>query len=442
MNTADTVPQGIPGFIPEPTDKTETVFKVTANESVCAVLSYVLAFAYTGIFINSQFSRSAYLAVTAILIVAVTELINKNVSRSAESWIWLACFACAVFSGIRENGSVWDHDQILLFIHIFAVWWIISRGDVLLEGKSGHLLPLDALNGFLLIPFSHFFLRIRTLFCSLSRLFSHRERRKDGRLLWTVAAFMIGAFLFFKATSLLLSADSGFHDRFLIVSDFVERILDMIAECIDEIAFVRLVLSIPIGCWLFGLISGTARTDRDTLERERSAAMSFLERIRKVPANAWAFVIGAFSMMYLAFFVLQSSYLFGAFTGTLPDGFIVSQYAREGFFELCRVISVNFTLLWFVTRMTSVETKRSPLFLVPCIVLLAESLIFSAIAFSKLYLYIHCFGFTPLRLQSTWLVCLCFAGCVLWIFSLLTGKSCFRKWMIFGAISLSALCLI
>ena len=33
------------------------------------------------------------------------------------------------------------------------------------------------------------------------------------------------------------------------------------------------------------------------------------------------------------------------------------------------------------------------------------------------------------------------AGCALWAWSLLTGRPAFRKWMIFGALSLSLLCL-
>jgi hypothetical protein len=63
------------------------------------------------------------------------------------------------------------------------------------------------------------------------------------------------------------------------------------------------------------------------------------------------------------------------------------------------------------------------------------------VAASKIALYIDCFGFTPLRLQSMWLVCVLFAGCVAALYSLLTGKKSFRAWMFFGAASLSLLCL-
>ena len=66
-------------------------------------------------------------------------------------------------------------------------------------------------------------------------------------------------------------------------------------------------------------------------------------------------------------------------------------------------------------------------------------MLFAVIAFSKLLLYISCFGFTPLRLQSSWLVCVLFIGCVCAVYSLLSGKKSFRVWMMFGAVTLALL---
>ena len=144
----------------------------------------------------------------------------------------------------------------------------------------------------------------------------------------------------------------------------------------------------------------------------------------------------------LVFFAVQSRYLFGAFTRTLPEGFIVSRYAREGFFELCKVMAVNFALLWLVTRMSRVPVRENRPARILCLILLAESMLFAVVAFSKLALYIDCFGFTPLRLQSSWLVIVLFVGCLAAGRTLLTGKKSFRPWLIFSCVTLSLLCLI
>ena len=441
MNLIETVPQGGSG-IEKNGLAGGTSFSSTRSERISSVLSYFLAYIYTGIYYYTGTRSSVCIALTAILMITITELIHREVPRSGESWIWLFCFCLTVLSAVLERESVWNRGEVILFIHIFAVWWIISRAGVLLDGRSGHLLPLDALNGFMIIPFGHFFLRVRTLFDGISGLFRNRPARKRRGWGWTVVALAVSAMLFFKAADLLLSADSGFQARFTGISEYLRRALSSISNLFDETVPERIIFSLLVGCWLFGLISGSFRHSRSVLEAERGYMADILQKLRRVPSRIWALVIGLFSVMYLAFFILQSSYLFGAFTGTLPEGFIVSQYAREGFFELCKVISVNFTLLWFVTRMTSDATRSSHLFLVPCLMLLAESMLFAVIAFSKLLLYISCFGFTPLRLQSTWLVCLCFAGCALWMYSLLTGKPAFRKWMVYGAVTLSVLCLV
>ena len=99
----------------------------------------------------------------------------------------------------------------------------------------------------------------------------------------------------------------------------------------------------------------------------------------------------------------------------------------------------RFALLWLVLRTAKQALPRPVRAL--CLVLLAESLLLAVVAFSKLALYISCFGFTPKRLQSTWLVCVLAFGCCCAARSLLRGGKCFRAWMAFGAATLSLLCL-
>ncbi len=337
-----------------------------------------------------------------------------------------------VFETWREG--VWNGTQTLLFIHIFAVWWVISRSGVLAEGRSGHLLPLDALNGFFVLPFGNFFLRIRTW------LWGIREARRGKKALlsafsWHIAAAaLVCLALFLTVLKLLGSADLRF-----------DRLLSGLREILrfepDPELVSRVLFSLPVGAWLWGLIGGSLRRPHEKTETQRISVLRALTGLRGIPTGFWIAVVGLFSLAYAVFYVLQASYLFGAFAGRLPEGFIVSQYAREGFFELCRVITVNFALLWLVTRMTRAGESDSLTLKVLCLVLLAESALFAVVALSKLVLYISIFGFTPLRLQSSWLVCTLLAGCALWAWSLLTGNPAFRKWMIFGAVSLSLLCL-
>ena len=82
------------------------------------------------------------------------------------------------------------------------------------------------------------------------------------------------------------------------------------------------------------------------MRKHGASAETVLPKLRVVPEAVWLAALGVFSVLYLAFFFVQGRYLFGAFTRTLPESFTVAEYARQGFFELCRVMAINFTLFW------------------------------------------------------------------------------------------------
>lgn len=413
-------------------------FSASWQEILAAVATYVLAWWYlyrSALFIGSFAENPAKLWTLVFVLgfVALTELVHWRTPRPKESWIWLGCMALITAGMLLGRNRVWE-DLTPVFLHLAAVYWLLCRSGRLAEGVSGHLLPLDGLRAFILFPFKHFYLRIRTLFFAVSRPLKSRRPVKGMTLLWSGLALLAAALLFFLATSLLRDADKDFSLLLSGIGGWFR--IDWNGEF-----FTKLLLSLPVGQYLFGLIAGTGREDPERLRERAGGFCRGLESLRRVPNPVWAFLTGAFCLLYLLFFAVQSRYLFGAFTRTLPEGFIVSQYARRGFFELCQVMAVNFILLWLVTRVSRVPVRENRPTLILCLVLLIESMLFAVVAFSKLALYIDCFGFTPLRLQSSWLVCVLFAGCLAAGWTLLTGKKSFRVWLVFSAVSLSLLCL-
>ena len=79
----------------------------------------------------------------------------------------------------------------------------LSRSGRLLEGESGHLLPFDALNGFVVFPFRNFFLRVKTLWYTLTSPFRGKERSKPETVIWTIVALLAAGLLFWLALRLL-----------------------------------------------------------------------------------------------------------------------------------------------------------------------------------------------------------------------------------------------
>ena len=411
-------------------------FSAGSAEISFAFLSYIAAYFYVLLWFNdlgNPYSAGSLWKVLPVAAFAVSAVLVLNRGRKvrAESWFWLACFVSLVAAFTFRLHGVWDESQLFLFIHASLIWWTLSHSGKLLDGESSRFLPVDGLNGFVIFPFRHFFLRIRCVFHGISRWI--KRTKKGMSLLWTAFAVLLAAALFAAAASLLMQADNNFAQS-------LDRILQHLEP--DEEVIVYLILSLPVGAYIFGLIGGTVRTEEEFLSREKTAADRFLSAIRRVPAGFWAVVILLFSALYIAFFALQTSYFLGAFTHTLPEGFIVSRYAREGFFELCRVMAVNFALLWLVTRMSEKDTKNSRLLKFCCLLLLFESLLFAVIAASKIILYISDLGWTPRRIQSLWLVGVLTAACLFWGIHLISGKKTVKPWLMLSAGTLSVLAFL
>ena len=420
-------------------------FTASVSEKVAAFVMYALAYGYIrmcGELTYTSLTLPAGILLTLFTLgyVALAEYLHRSTPRPKESWIWLGCMAAMLCSVLFERGRAWGSRFFpMLFLHIFAVWWTLSRSDTLLESESGHLLPLDALDGFIAFPFKHFLLRVRTVGSTLSHLRSERKRGKPDAetVIWSLVMSAAALGLLMLAANLLISADSGFAEMLDGIVGLFRFELD-----IDATEFLlRLLLSLPVGAYLYGLLDGTLREDKGALRKRASAVTEQMEALRGVPEQVWLTLLTLFCLLYALFFVVQGRYLFGAFSRTLPEGFAVAEYARQGFFELCKVMGVNFALLWLATRSSKVEVRQQAAVRALCLALLAESFLLAVVAFSKLALYIDCFGFTPKRLQSTWLVCVLAFGCGCAAYSLLCGKKTFRLWMVFGAVTLSLLCL-
>ena len=438
-------PQDQGWAVPVPVEPPKPGFSASRKEILAAIASYFLAWWYLWdamllsvlLFGTSDGDMPpwGWMLLFVLGFVGITEFLHWEQKRPRESWIWLGCLGIITLSILLGRDQVWDAGQRVLFLHLAAVYWLLCRSGRLAEGKSGRLLLLDGIHGFVVFPFYHFYLRIRCLWHEARSLARGRVRVRWATVLWSLLALSFALALFAIAVSLLSRADAGFHK-------LMGRMADWLSFDWDVIWLLQFLLSLPVGQFLFGLIAGSRREDPEILRERGRGLCAWVESLRKVPNLIWTALTGGFVLLYLAFFVLQGSYLFGAFTRTLPEGFIVSEYARQGFFELCRVMGLNFALLWLVTRMSRRPVREDRASLTLCLILLAESMLFAVVAFSKLALYIDCFGFTPLRLQSTWLVCVLFAGCLAFGWNLLSGRKTLRIWLVFSAVSLSLLCLV
>lgn len=367
-----------------------------------------------------------WLLAFAAMLCAGAGLAFREERRRGECWVWLGCLWTCLLCGIFGRNRVWDL-HVWYFIHAFGAYWLIARSGRLLDGESGCRLPADLWYGLAVYPFRHFLLRVRV--ARSGGRSRGRGRLNAAAVAGTVLAAIVAAFLFSVALLLLSDADPNFQRWTDGVWLFFEKL--------DPAYLFYFLLSLPVGAYLYGMVFGARRETPDAVAARRARIDAGVAALRKVPGTVWPVLLGAFAAMYLAFFALQGSYLFDGLRSVLPEQFTAAQYARRGFFELCGVMAVNFGLLGAAALSAEGGLRARPAAKGMSAVLIAESALFAVTAAAKLALYIRRFGFTPLRLQSAWLVLVLFAGCAAAMRALLTGRDTAKPWLIFAGVTLA-----
>ena len=412
-------------------------YDTTLMEKVIAWLAWPVAFCYVQFLwlaLDNELPLKAkiFLLIFVGGFLAAGEVLHRKEKISLESVLWAVSEIALFIAFSFELGRVWKGFHLILFLHLFAPYWLLTRGRRLSEdARTSHMFFWDGLTAFFILPFKNFHL----LFCALASTFTGKpgtEKKGRGlRVFLTIASVAAGIILLIIALSLLSSADNTFADS-------LERFWEALGIRLDVEFFVKLFLSGFVAIYVYGMAAGSFRETKERFGARSGGVLKLLERIKKVPAVVWFVFILLFSVFYVLFFVLQYPYFINAFRLELPEGFNYSQYAVQGLMELLGIMIVNFLLLWLATR----TSKKSPLIKAGGTILLLETLLFAVIDFLKIYMYLRVYGFTPLRLQGIWLTTVLTFATVCMLISLLSGKKTARIWFIGSAVTLVALAFV
>ena len=112
---------------------------------------------------------------------------------------------------------------------------------------------------------------------------------------------------------------------------------------------------------------------------------------------------GVLSVVYILFVLSQLAYFFSAFSGVLPEEFTYADYARRGFFDMCRVSALNLVFIALALMLTKKNEKgalpSSTRIFTLCAVLF--SVMLTAISAAKMIMYIQNYGLTVLRVSTS-----------------------------------------
>ena len=342
--------------------------------------------------------------------------------------LWAPCIA-AVLCATMVLGTGWGlhWGEGVCCVGLWCYWIYACCGAS--ERVPGQDFPLHVWKAVLLMPIS----AVASLFPAL---FRKTGTGKRGGLR-TLGLILGGILLATVPTAVIISL-LRYDPRFA-------RLTEQLFTVDPELAFRNVTsffFGIPIAMYCFAVLASNRRGNLSgKLDAAHCAVIR--ERIRVLPPLTAAVMSVPILAVYGIFFFTQIQFYFSAFFGVLPDGHIVSEYARSGFFELCAVAAVNAALLLGISLfLRRREDGRSPLCRVLSVLFAVVTLLLIAIALSKMALYIRSFGLTRLRVYATWLMIL-MAG----MFLAVLVRQFFRKgnlvlvFLVLFAVLFSGLCL-
>lgn len=112
-------------------------------------------------------------------------------------------------------------------------------------------------------------------------------------------------------------------------------------------------------------------------------------------------VLVAVCIVYLAYLFSQLAYFTSSFSGILPQGFTMAEYARRGFFEMAWITGINLLIMVLSVAIVAKTESRAPLVTrLLCLFIALVSLFIVVAASAKMLMYIDAYGLTRLRLLT------------------------------------------
>ena len=369
-----------------------------------AAASWPLAYLYTKeIFFRQGFAGWA-MPVFALVFLAWVDLTARALHRPAakETPLWAGCWvALSVAMPLwgYQHGGLGDW-QILVW-HLFAIWFVLARCGMLAQGITGGLVFLDALAGMFALPWPHFADRCKALAQVLRRgLNNNRLAAGAVTVLFTLTVFALAWSQLSAADRHLAEISRWFTGWFCVTEDFINRLF-------------YFVFSLPVGAWLFGLLSGCLRREQPPVTL--AAFHAGLQPLRRLPRYTAHAVMGVLCGLYGLFFALQlAEWLSASWSGLSAAH--AAAFAVEGFWELFRILLLNFAVL-AVIHFLSPRAPARPLVLLFC----AFGPAFALLNGAKLGAYVALYGLTPRRVLAGWFLL------VLMVWSVLALVRQFRK---------------
>lgn len=369
----------------------------THNERIFALIALLLGFAFVRFVL---FSTAGF--ITTILYIAIITAAIVFLKGSGCRFTILNKFIAAVLYLFSAVFSITDNRLIkfldIVFLFAAGAYFVYSSA----AGKS----RIDRY-----LPFSFGKAVFEYPFSGLSdEIYAVRSTGRQSKFIGTFKLILIGLLVAVLPTiiiaMLLMSADDGINKLFIsIIGEFGDINFMNI--------FWQLLIAVPCACYLFGMLYVNVHNKECSGIDEKSCEER-ISGVRSISNIIMYTAVTPICVLYGMFFISQTNYFLSAFMGRLPSGYIYSDYARQGFFELFAISVINLVIIVAMNLFSKHSGRFKPRGLKIYTVILCISTIFMiAAAVSKMVMYISVYGLTRLRLYTSWFMALLLAFFVL-----------------------------
>ena len=355
-----------------------------------AIATYIFGHFYASLLVI--YFAFAKLAVFYIVIVETSAyFIHKE--RTKESILW-ATFL--LFQGILLGFDRSFEFEKLVFLHATVIYYTLCRFQKLSLPNTSETILLDFFQGWIIQPFSHIFARMIHV---IKYILTHIRSKQIKTILFSII-ILIPLVLF--ALGQLSAIDQNF-------SALTNSLFRFIFHELISMNFYRIIWSIPVGAYLFGLISSCILSEKPFISYD--GCREFFLKKKVIPLISIRLTTAVLLVLYLAFFISQLSDLPTVLAA--PTAQSSCEYAVRGFWNFFRIMGLNIVLILALNFLIRKEDTSSTK--IDTYILLFTTICFNLLACLKLGLYFFTYGYTERRVIALWLLVAIFVSLILMI---------------------------
>lgn len=386
---------------------------------------------------ESRIAETIMMILITLAFIGLTELVirgrGKTPTKEGRFWeaIALGVAATITIAPIQAySGFGW---------FLCIVYIAVTAGGALLQGETGKYFVRDFAMGFCnpVTSFSKWFDDAQAVTKEVS------QKKSSATIIGAIIASCILFVILIAAFITLCDLDSNFE----VIGSKLLSLLNYLDIDTFATIFASAIFAIPVSVGAYALLGGCADTNKETLAESLVKLEDASAKRRAVGATVFNVFIGLFNILYVTFFVTHGTTIFKVLEGKAPDGMLIADYARDGFFNLVFIMILN-SLVYLVVynfqkKAEDGSFQKSTRVLLN--ILMVVTVVFALLSLGRLALYFATYGYTPKRLMAIWgTVIMTLASIIIMVST--NGHKSSRNWakfwILFTAVSYVVICVV